>query len=444
MDDIVYGLNSRSREERCRFLERAGEMIKNGGLTRTATEEMNNHVHTSYSFSPYTPSAAAFAAWKSGLKAVGSMDHDSIGAAAETARACRTLGIASTSGFEIRVSFKGTPFEGRKINNPDSEDIVYIAVHGVPSNRIAETGDFLRRINNERNKRNIKETDRLNSIITAYDIEKIDFKKDIYDESMAAEGGSITERHILHALTKKIIMKTGMGPECTRFLTEKLGINPSPAVLVMLDDKENPHYEYDLLGMLKSLFLPDFFIQPDERECIPVREAVEFADGINAIPAYAYLGDVTASITGDKKPEKFEDDFIDELIPELKKIGFKAVTYMPPRNSREQLKRMRRLCGENELMEISGVDINSSRQSFNCPVLLEPEFRHLTIAAWALIAHENLAARDPRFALFHPDNPLNHKSFSEKIGIYGEIGMGTDPAFPENAADPLGYTGGHG
>ena len=62
---------------------------------------------------------------------------------------------------------------------------------------------------------------------------------------------------------------------------------------------------------------------------------------------HAYLGDVTNSPTGDKKPEIFEDSFLDELIPALKQLGFKAVTYMPPRNTREQLQRIQELCNES-------------------------------------------------------------------------------------------------
>jgi hypothetical protein len=159
---------------------------------------------------------------------------------------------------------------------------------------------------------------------------------------------------------------------------------------------------------------------------------VAFANEIGAIPAYAYLGDVAESPTGDKKAEKFEDDFLDELVPELKAIGFKAITYMPPRNTREQLARLRNFCQQNELMEISGVDINSSRQSFNCPILLEPEFRHLVDAAWALVAHEKLASKHPEYALFHPENPWKSEAIEQRIVRYAKWGKALHPAHPED------------
>ena len=40
---------------------------------------VNNHIHTCYSFSPYTPTSAVFYAWKAGLRTAGIMDHDSVG-----------------------------------------------------------------------------------------------------------------------------------------------------------------------------------------------------------------------------------------------------------------------------------------------------------------------------------------------------------------------------
>ena len=46
-------------------------------------EYVNNHIHTTYSFSPYTPTAAVYAAKKAGLSTAGIMDHDSIGGCEE-------------------------------------------------------------------------------------------------------------------------------------------------------------------------------------------------------------------------------------------------------------------------------------------------------------------------------------------------------------------------
>ena len=95
---------------------------------------------------------------------------------------------------------------------------------------------------------------------------------------------------------------------------------------------------------------------------------------------------------------------------------------MPPRNTREQLQRIQELCNKHDLMEISGVDINNPRQSFNCPTLLEPDYHHLCDAAWALIAHEKCAIKNPIEGIFHPDNPLKDLSLRDCIKHYAMMG----------------------
>lgn len=423
--DARIRINDPDKQVRLAAAAVLGKAIEEGVLANTPSLEVNNHVHTTYSFSPYEPAAAAFAAWQAGLGIVGSVDHDSISAAEEMNEAASLIGIASTVGFELRVSFLDTPLAKKKINNPDSEGIAYICIHGVPSDRIEEVKTFLAPLQAIRNERNEKQVGNLNTLLKPYGI-VVDFEADVVPLSRAGEGGSITERHILHALSKKLIASYGKGEILLKFLRRELKLEIPSKVETFLLDFENPHYEYDLLGVLKSAFLPSFFIQPSKEESIDVREAVAFAKSVGAIPAYAYLGDVASSPTGDKKAERFEDGFLDELLDLLVKIGFPAITYMPPRNTKEQLARIQRLAQERNLMEISGVDINSSRQSFSCPELLEENARHLIDSAWALVAHEKLSSVDPVYGLFHPENPYRDEALNQRIARYAEIARNSD------------------
>ena len=82
-------------------------------------------------------------------------------------------------------------------------------------------------------------------------------------------------------------------------------------------------------------------------------------------------------------------------------------------------------------MEISGVDINSSRQSFSCPEILEPDFHHLIESTWALIAHEKLASVDERYALFSPENPRASLGLADRLERYARVGEAMDPRHPE-------------
>lgn len=394
-------------------------------------QEVNNHVHSTYSFSPYTPAEIPLKAREAGLGTVGIMDHDSVSGCAAFLEACREIGMAGTIGCEIRVNMDGTSVQGRKTNNPDEPNISYIALHGIPVDQIGTVERFLKPIHEARIARDRREVKNLNAILAQRGAPTLDFDADVAAISMAADGGSITERHILYALSLKLIAAHGKGTALVEFIEGPMAIALKGSLRELLLDETNPHYAYDLLGAFKASLVPAFFIPSAHDECLNVQEAVDFANRIGAIPAYAYLGDVGESPTGDKKAEHFEDAFLDELITELVRIGFKAVTYMPPRNTREQMQRLQRLCRDNGLMEISGVDINSSRQSFNCPILLEPEFRHLADAAWALIAHEKLSAADPKLALFRPDNPWAQAPLMERIERYAAIGRRADHTKPE-------------
>ena len=428
----LAALNAQGLGTRIDASREIGKRIMSGELDRTVSGELNNHVHTTYSFSPYSPSLAAFKAWEAGLMAVGIMDHDSVSGCVEMLDAAANIGIASTVGFELRVNMTGTAMEGRKINNPDSENIVYIAVHGIPKDGIAQAAVFLEPIHEARNRRNRKMVAGVNKIAAAWGLEPLDYRSDVEATSLSSEGGSVTERHVLYALANRVMSATGKGRLLVDFLTEKAGLVVAGKIKDYLLDEANPHYAYDLLGLFKSSVISEIYIQPGDDECVGVIEAVAFAKQIGAIPAYAYLGDVTDSPTGDKKAEAFEDSYLDELFDELKKLEFQAVTYMPPRNTLAQLRRVQSLCARHDLMEISGVDINSSRQSFGCPELLQDEFRHLGTSAWALIAHEKLSSADRAFGLFHPNNPVR-ANLAGRVAIYGKVGEALDPRKPDSA-----------
>jgi predicted metal-dependent phosphoesterase TrpH len=398
-------------------------------------QEINNHVHSTYSFSPYAPADIPAKAQEAGLGTVGIMDHDSVSGCAEFLDAAKAIGIAATAGCEVRVNMDGTLVEGRKTNNPDEPNVSYIALHGIPRSQFAAVVEFLKPIHEARIARDRNEVEKLNAVLSERGAPTLDFDADVMAISEAACGGSITERHILYALSLKLIEAYGKGQALVSFVEEQMQI-PMPGKLKeVLLDIDNPHYAYDLLGVFKASLVPEFFILSGKDECPNVKTVVDFANSIGAIPAYAYLGDVGESPTGDKQAENFEDDYLDELVPELKALGFKAITYMPPRNTKEQLLRLQKLCRDNELMEISGVDINSSRQSFNCPILLEPAFRHLADAAYALIAHEKLTAADPKLALFSEQNPKASDSLEERIAFYADIGRRIDHTQPEKAIE---------
>ena len=77
---ILSKLNAPTREER---LENLREAVGDAQFPPMVDAYINNHIHTTYSFSPYSPAASVYAARAEGLRTAGIVDHDSIAGARE-------------------------------------------------------------------------------------------------------------------------------------------------------------------------------------------------------------------------------------------------------------------------------------------------------------------------------------------------------------------------
>lgn len=419
--DYIKDLNNSDVKVRLESLRKLMQLIDAGELPRPVSgNDVNNHIHTQYSFSPYSPTKALWMAYNAGLKTAGIMDHDSISGAKEFIEAGKIIGMATTIGFECRVDFSKTELNGRRVNNPDQKSNVYMAVHGVPHTQIDTVKSFFAPYIRERNKRNSLMVDKINEIFKPYGI-CVDFEKDVVPLSKYHEGGSVTERHVSYALSARLIEKFGKGRKLLDFLKDDLKLNISSKIEKLLSDVNNTFYEYDLLGLIKGELVPMFYIDATA-ECPDVREVIGLSGKIGAISAYAYLGDVGDSVTGDKKAQKFEDDYLDLVFEVIRKLGFNAVTYMPSRNTMQQLKRVKALCETHGFFQISGEDINSPRQSFICEAQRDEEFKNLLDSTWALIGHEKAATEELENGMFSKKTIEKYPDLNERIKVFAEIG----------------------
>ena len=410
LENSLEKLNATSKDERLKALVELNKAIETGELKKPVTNnDVNNHIHTIYSFSPYSPTKAVWTAYQSGLAAAGIVDHDSIAGAKEFIEAGKILNLATTVGFELRGDYSKTSLGNRRTNNPDQNGISYLTFHGVPHTKIDAVADFFKPINAARELRNRAMTEKINTILSL----TIDYDKDIIPLSYKHEGGSITERHILYGFALKLIDEYKEG--LITYLKEMMSIPIS--IEEKLTDKNNQYITYDLLGLLKSEFAKEFYIKADNNECPDIRKLIDFANENGIIVAYPYLGDVTQSVTGDKKTQSFEDEYLDELFEVLKSIKIKAVSYMPTRNTRAQLNRVRALCDKYDMFQISGEDINNPRQRFVCEALRDPLFSNLVDNTWALIGHEQMATLDINKTFLSSDLPLY-----EKINYFKSFG----------------------
>lgn len=421
-EELIAGLNAPTKEERLANLKELVELHKNGTLPMPEDGGyVNSHIHTTYSFSPYSPTKAVYTAWVNGLTTAGIVDHDSVGGCREFIEAGEIIGIITTIGMECRVSFKNTPFADRRLNNPDQIGCAYVLAHGIPHQSIDKMAEFMKPYRLARNERNKKMIANINAIIESAGI-TLDFEKDVIPLSNWNEGGSVTERHILFALSIKIVELCGKGQKVVDFLTEKFGLALSEKQVKQMLDTEYSHYEYDLLGILKGSLVEKIYIDATD-ECPDVEDFLAAVKEIGAVSAYAYLGDVGDSVTGDKKAQKFEDDYLDEVVPYVKELGFNSIAYMPSRNTLEQLQRLMKLCKENDLFEISGEDINSPRQAFINDKIKEAPFKHLVTATWTLIGHEKEATKCLENGMFTEKTINKYPTIDERIEYFSACGQ---------------------
>ena len=206
-------------------------------------EWVNNHIHTTYSFSPYTPAGAVYFAKKAGLSTAGIMDHDSVGGIHEFIEAGKIVGMPVTVGFECRTDVSGTPLEGKRLNNPDQVSVAYVTLHGIPHQNVGECEKVLAPLRPRRNERNRKMCARLTELCAPLKIE-IDFDRDVLPLSMFSRGGSVTERHVLFALAKKLADRESR--EETLHELEAL-CDVSPKVREKLLSAPEKYYLYDIL-----------------------------------------------------------------------------------------------------------------------------------------------------------------------------------------------------
>ena len=422
VEKAIEKLNSPSKELRLKALVAIRAAYDAGNLELPPkTKDVNNHIHTTYSFSPYAPSNAIFKAYQSGLCTAGIVDHDSVSGAYEFIEAGSIMNFPTTVGMELRVSVANSPFKNININSPDQNGLLYVIMHAIPKSQIKKVSEFLKPINHFRGIRNQAMIKKLNDLLTPFSI-SLDYVNDVLPLSLSKVGGSVTERHLLFALAKKIIARYTNRQDLLNFLRSDLKLNVSTKAETMILDIDNPYFEFDLLGLLKAEFMEKIYIAATD-ECIDISEFIAFSKQVGAISCVPYLGDISDSVTGDKKAQKFEDDILDELFDYYKSVGFEACAYMPSRNTLDQLKRVQDLCKKHEFIQISGEDINQPRQDFVCKAARNEMFSCLYDSTWALIGSEIASERNIEDSIVSDKTKIQFPNLDERIEYYKQIGL---------------------
>lgn len=419
----IQNLNHPIREIRLECVKTLSNALKEGKIPRIERlNECNNHVHSQYSFSPYSPSMIAWKAYQSGLSTCGIVDHESVEGCREFREACKLLGVVPTIGFEVRMNWDHTSLKDKMFNNPDQKSIGYFPVHGVPVSKLPEIEKFLYPIRQERKERNKKMVRNIDGILKNYGL-SLDFEADVVPVSKWISRGSITERHLLYATAGKLLEKYSPGSEMIDFLEKRMEIRLSSTAKGYLMEVENPYYIFDVTNILKGFFSEHMYVNANTKEAPDVEKTVPFLAGLGCIPTYTYLGDVkTESVTGDKKAQKFEDDILDEMMGLLKSYGMGALSYAPRRNDAQQVQMVRDLCKKYEMMEVAGEDINQPRQPFVVAGLAQEIKEYFDKTTWAIIGHEIAADIDPSKGIFSEEMKAMCPRLQDRLEVYERIG----------------------
>ena len=249
---ILERLNAPTKAQR---LANLAEILPQTQFPPMVDAYINNHIHTTYSFSPYSPTAAVYAARMEGLCTAGIIDHDSISGAEEFLEAAKLIGMPVTIGMEARISMDGTRLQGRRTNNPDQVGVSYMTIQSVPHDKIGRLTEFFRPYRQARHERNRKMLQKINELLSL----NMDYDRDVLPLSQAADEGGVTERHLMYALALRLMRDSGRGEAMVQKLTD-MGLTLSEKQKAQMMDMDYPFYAYDLLGILKGAFVPQIFI----------------------------------------------------------------------------------------------------------------------------------------------------------------------------------------
>ena len=420
-NEIIDRLDSDNYSERIRALTEIKALIDENKITPNSVKPyVNDHIHTKYSFSPYTPSSAVFHAWQAGLETCGIMDHETTAGCKEFIEAGRILEIPVTCGLECRVKMTGTALEGKRINHQYQSSIAYFVMHGIPHQMIDKVDEVFKPLREKRKERIEKICDNLNSIIADNRLE-ISFKEDVLPLSMYSCGGTVTERHICQAIAKKILSVTKEAKDVLYIFNQVLKLQLSKKSENKIYELDKKELEYFVIDIIKRADMLGAYIDADE-ECLHITELVDLCESVGAICAYAYLGDVEDNITSNKIGTKaYEDSYLELLAEELKRLNVSALTYMPFRNTRKQSENILALCDKYSFFQISGEDINSYNQPFVTDLMLDPMFSHLKDSTYAIIGNEILATNNIENAMFSKKTRNTIKDLNQRISYYAEI-----------------------
>lgn len=354
-EKIVGALSSYTRYKRHRLLKKLRKNINEV----TSTQKAIPFVRSVYSFSNQSPSMMAYLAYKSDLGLIGLFDMETLEGVKEFKKGCRLFGIETCVGVDVQV-------------NPHITDNIAsnCGFMGVADKYLKQAGKFLKPYREKHRERVAEMVDRINKKIKTLGI-KISFIYDVYSLSKFIRGGTITDKHVWLALSKKLINTYGKGEA----LIEKVKTvyELSEMDITLMSDISNPFYEYDLAKALKLAF------RFDQNPHASHKDVIEFAHSINALALY----ELRFGSCGREA----------EIVEQVKAEGYDILAFDPRVMKPEEVENLVKLCFNQQIFALPLEIIDYPRKKFDTSITDKDLIAKLEKSAWAIAGHQLLVSK---------------------------------------------------
>lgn len=385
-EKLVGTLNTKNRIYRYRMLKK---LRKEVGEIDISSDKTSLCMRSTYSFSSYSPSMLAYLTYKSGIGLAGILDVATVEGVKEFVKGCKLFSVHSCAGVDLKT----------KPHIADN-DYSVCGFIGVGQQNLKTINKFLRPYRDAFKEQVSLTVNELNKKIAGLKI-KISVSKDVLPLTKIFSGGTVTDRHVWLACSKKFVSVFGK----TKVL-EKLqdfGLEFSEHEKELLSDYDNNFYEFDLARIIKEKFKLTSKIKSY------YKEIVDFAKNVNALSFY----ELRSSVQGREE----------EVVSRIKECSYDAIAFNPRKISSEECEKLVSLCEENSLIALSLEIIDFPRKKFDTALSGELSEK-LNKNAWAVAGHQLSVERGGR-GIFEFDDV----EFDKKIEILSGV---AHPKYYEN------------
>jgi hypothetical protein len=309
----------------------------------------NAHMHLPPNFSAFgSVSQAVVQAQAEGLEVLGANNYYDFRVYADLADAAYAKGVFPLFGMEIIAQDDALRDAGIKCNDPGNPGRVYICGKSITrfASPTARAAQLLSRIRMADDTRMRAMAGRLREVVTERGFDPGAFSHDATVDHLVTKGGfareSITlqERHLCASLEKAVRQASGHSWRSAFSRLLEVGEDKVPDDPIALQNG----LRSALIKSGKPAFIPEQFVN--------LQEALELIDELGGIRCYPVLAD------GAKPVTPFEQDPM-ALARELKRLGFVAAEFIPPRNAVGVLKQYVRVLRAEGLVVTAGTEHNT-------------------------------------------------------------------------------------